>query len=185
MLRISNKPTFSWEQHPPGSQLVEACSAAHLTRLKTVIMVSSCNKQDSGYFRFRRKACEFGELTLAIDLETARTYYHEAVHGGYGDAQERLGKAYEFGELTLAIDLEAARTCYREAAEGSDGDAQERLAYAYKNGELDLAIDHEAALMWLKIALRSRAGGDEEEDEEEEEEEQEEEEEEEEEGESE
>ena len=34
--------------------LVAACSAAHLTRLKTVIMASSCNKQDWGYIPIRR-----------------------------------------------------------------------------------------------------------------------------------
>ena len=33
------------------------------------------------------KAYEFGELTLAIDLEAARVFYQEAAEGGDGDAQ--------------------------------------------------------------------------------------------------
>ena len=53
-----------------SEKLVEACSAAHLTRLKTVIMVSSCNKQDSGYFRFRlRSQLIHQKALLGIELE--------------------------------------------------------------------------------------------------------------------
>ena len=39
-----------------SEKLVEACSAAHLTRLKTVIMASRCNKQDWRYFPCRPPA---------------------------------------------------------------------------------------------------------------------------------
>ena len=52
----------------------------------------------NGYAQFRLgKACEFGELTLAIDLEAARTWYQKAAEGGDLDAQFRLGFAYEYG----------------------------------------------------------------------------------------
>ena len=50
-----------------------------------------------------RCAFEFGELTLTIDLEAARTSYRKAVHGGHAGAQGRLGKAYENGEQDQAI----------------------------------------------------------------------------------
>ena len=46
------------------------------------------------------KANEFGELTLAIDLEAARIWYQEAAEGGYDKAQCRLGFAYVYGYCT-------------------------------------------------------------------------------------
>ena len=58
-----------------SEKLVEACSAAHLTRLKTVIMVSSCNKLDLGYFPCRR---------LETDMEKAQKWYQKAAEARRG-----------------------------------------------------------------------------------------------------
>ena len=58
------------------------------------------------YTQWRQgETCELGELTLAIDLEAARTSYRKAEDGGHAGAQGRLGETYEDGDLGRAIDL--------------------------------------------------------------------------------
>jgi hypothetical protein len=106
-----------------SEKLVEACSAAHLTRLKTVIMVSSCNKQDSGYFRFRPLAV----LPAAVAAEFGIGY---GLWTGAHDAARCAPEVLDHGALTdgaEALAHDAARCAPEVLHHGAHADGAEAL----------------------------------------------------------
>ena len=70
-------------------------------------------------------ACEFGELTLAIDLDAARTWYQKAAKGGENLAQHRLFWAYYDGTLGLKFDPEAASMWFKKAVNHDSEDEEQ------------------------------------------------------------
>ena len=71
------------------------------------------------------KAYEFGELTLAIDLDAARTWYQKAAEGGETLAQHRLFWASYDGTLGLKTDLEAASMWFKKAVNHDSEDEEQ------------------------------------------------------------
>ncbi len=107
------------------------------------------------------KAYEFGELTLVIDLDAARTCYQKAAEGGDGDAQRRLFLAYRDGTLGLKTDLEAASMWFKKAvnhdSEDEDED-EENLARLLR--KLQVGYDFSMGAVGVATVVGFDRGGD-------------------------
>ena len=103
------------------------------------------------------KAHEFGELTLATDLEAARTWYQDSAGGGDLDAQCRLGFAYVDGVLGLKIDFDMALMWFKKAAACGHSMSQWRLGVAYEDGDLGVVTNFKTARTYFQEAAKGDA----------------------------
>ena len=96
-----------------------------------------------------------------MNLEAARTWYHEAAESGETLAQHRLFWAYMEGHLGLKTDVEAALMWLQKAADGDFEDEEEeedQLARLLR--KLQVSYDASMGTVGAATVIRADRGGD-------------------------